>query len=143
MLTKAIRLAVQAHQGQLDKGGKPYIFHPLRIMLQLENEEDQIIAVLHDVVEDTDWTLIRLRSQGFSEEIISALDSLTRRGNEDYDDYISRLLLNPIACRIKLLDLRDNLDLARIKDETQDTWKRVEKYQKAQRRIQEARGDRQ
>lgn len=138
MLTEAIILAARAHEGQLDKGGHPYIFHPLRLMLQLESEKDRIIAILHDVIEDTDWTLDKLREEGFSEEIVSVIDSLSRREEENYEEYIGRLLLDPTACRIKLLDLRDNLDLTRIRVESADVRERVKKYQRAQKRIQEA-----
>ncbi len=138
MLTEAIILAAQAHEGQLDKGGHPYIFHPLRLMLQLESEKDQIIAILHDVIEDTDWTLDKLREKGFSEEIVSVIDCLSRREEEDYEEYIDRLMLDSTACRIKLLDLRDNLDLTRIRGDSADARERVKKYQRAQKRIQEA-----
>ena len=138
MLTEAIILAAQAHEGQLDKGGHPYIFHPLRLMLQLESEKDRIIAILHDVIEDTDWTLDKLREEGFSEEIVSVIDSLSRREEENYEEYIGRLMRDPTACRIKLLDLRDNRDLTRIRVESADVRERVKKYQRAQKRIQEA-----
>ena len=138
MLTEAIILAARAHEGQLDKGGHPYIFHPLRLMLQLESEKDQIIAILHDVIEDTDWTLDKLREKGFSEEIVSVIDCLSRREEEDYEEYIDRLMLDSTACRIKLLDLRDNLDLTRIRGDSADARERVKKYQRAQKRIQEA-----
>ncbi len=85
MLEKAIRIAAKAHEGQVDKGGKPYILHPLRLMLSRTSQEEMICAVLHDVIEDTDITIDYLKNEGFSEEILSALDALTRRHNETYD----------------------------------------------------------
>lgn len=135
MLAKAIELATRAHDGQLDKGGSPYIFHPMRLMLQLSKEEDWIAAILHDVVEDTDWTLEKLADEGFSREVVSIIDSLTRREGESYENYIGRLVHDPAACRIKLLDLKDNQDLTRIREHTQETRDRLEKYQRAERRI--------
>lgn len=137
MLTKAIILAARAHHGQLDKAGQPYLFHPLRIMLQLEDETDRIIAVLHDVIEDSDWTLDGLLGEGFSEDIVSVVDSLTRREGEDYEGYIERLLGDVRASRIKLLDLKDNLDLTRGWQDTDATRQRRAKYEKARQRIQE------
>ncbi len=137
MLTKAIILAARAHHGQLDKAGQPYLFHPLRIMLQLEDETDRIIAVLHDVIEDSDWTLDGLLGEGFSEDIVSVVDSLTRREGEDYEGYIERLLGDARASRIKLLDLKDNLNLTRGWQDTDATRQRRAKYEKARQRIQE------
>lgn len=135
MLEKAIALAANAHKGQVDKAGDPYILHPLRLMLSRKNEPERICAVLHDVIEDTDITLDNLRNQGFSEEVITALDALSRRENESYDDFISRILDNKLACYIKLADLKDNMDLSRIEVPTERDYQRTEKYRKAADRI--------
>lgn len=138
MLEKAILIAVNAHQGQIDKGGKPYILHPLRLMFSRKDEVEQIIAVLHDVIEDTDVTLDYLRKEGFSEEILSALDALTRRKGESYEEFISRIINNKAACHVKLADLNDNMNLSRIEHPTEKDYKRIEKYRKAVDRINNA-----
>lgn len=138
MLEKAIIIATNAHKGQLDKGGSPYILHPLRLMFAMHNETEKICAVLHDVIEDTEITLDYLRTEGFSEEVLYALDSLTRRSNETYDEFISRIINNNIASHVKLADLSDNMDLSRIKNPTQKDYERIEKYSKASDIILEA-----
>ena len=138
MLDKAIKIAAKAHIGQVDKGGNPYILHPLRVMMNFcgsENEAVKICAVLHDVAEDTDITLDDLRAEGFSEDILSALDCLTKRDGESYDKFISRLLTDEIACKVKKGDLADNMDLTRIKNPTEKDKARVKKYRKAADRI--------
>ena len=136
-LERAMVIAAEAHAGQVDKAGAPYILHPLRLMLQMEKTEDRIVAVLHDVVEDTDWTLERLRDEGFSEAVIEAIDSVTWRQYEDYEDFIQRAAQNPIGSRVKLADLRDNCDLSRIANPKAKDFKRVDKYRWAIRTIEE------
>ena len=113
-LEEAILLAVQAHHGQMDKGGFPYILHPLRIMSRMRTETEMIVAVLHDVIEDTEVTLDDLREKGFSDEVIAAVDSLSRRENESYKDFIKRIKLNPLAVQVKFGDLEDNMDIRRL-----------------------------
>ena len=134
-LEKAIFIATTAHQGQIDKAGAPYILHPLRVMFNCKTEDEQICAVLHDVIEDTTITLENLRVEGFKEEIIAALDALTKRGNETYDDFINRILQNKLACHVKLADLSDNMNLSRIANPTEQDYQRVEKYSIATDRI--------
>jgi len=128
MLEAAIQCAIKAHAGQIDKAGAPYILHPLRIMIKMENEVEMITAVLHDVVEDTPLTLADLRAEGFSEEIIAAVDHLTRREGEDYDVFIERVRHNPIAVRVKLADLEDNMDIRRFENVTARDIERIQKY---------------
>ncbi|QAT63037.1 MULTISPECIES: GTP pyrophosphokinase [Tissierellales] len=140
MLDKAILVASTAHQGQIDKAGEPYILHPLRVMFTRRTETERICAVLHDVIEDTNITLDYLKNEGFSEDILSALDALTRRENETYDEFIDRILRNKIACYVKLADLSDNMDLTRIANPTKKDYKRIEKYRKAADRILETLG---
>ena len=130
-LDRAIELAKQHHEGQTDKAGKPYIEHPLRVMNQVESEEEKIVAVLHDIVEDTDISLDDLRNEGFSEEVVSAVESLTKQDGENYDSYIERISFNPLAVKIKLADLEDNRDLTRLPEVTDKDLERVEKYDKA------------
>ncbi|MDR2647684.1 MAG: HD domain-containing protein [Oscillospiraceae bacterium] len=134
-LNKAIEIAAKAHAEQVDKGGNPYILHPLRVMLNCEDETARICAVLHDVIEDTDITPDDLRVEGFGEDVIAALDCLTKRNGENYDDFISRVLTNLTACRVKLADLADNMDLTRIPNPTAKDEERIKKYSEAANRI--------
>jgi len=130
-LDRAIELAKQHHEGQTDKAGNPYIEHPLRVMNQVESEEEKIVAVLHDIVEDTDISLDDLRNEGFSKEVVSAVECLTKQDGENYDSYIERISFNPLAVKIKLADLEDNRDLTRLPEVTDKDLERVEKYDKA------------
>lgn len=131
MLELAIKLAVDAHAGQLDKAGKPYILHPLSLMLKFREEELQIVSILHDVIEDSDMTLGYLSELGFSKSVVEALDALTKRAREDYMDFITRVSENLIATRVKIEDLTHNLDLTRLDIVRPDDLSRIEKYHKA------------
>lgn len=133
LLEKAIVIATQAHAGTVDKGGKPYIFHPLRVMMKLDDEIDRVIAVLHDTVEDTSVTFDYLREEGFPEEVISGLDAVTRREGELYTEFILRAKQHPIGRKVKLADLDDNMDLTRIPNPTKKDYNRLEKYKKAKK----------
>ncbi|MGA9993304.1 MAG: HD domain-containing protein [Thiobacillaceae bacterium] len=130
-LERAIAIAAKAHEGQVDKAGAPYVLHPLRMMLHLLNTEERITAVLHDVVEDCGVSLETLRAEGFSEQVIEAVDSVTRRHEESYEDFVLRAASNPIGRRVKLVDLQDNSDLSRISHPTARDSERIEKYQRA------------
>lgn len=130
-LEKAILLAVQSHQGQKDKSGATYILHPLRVMLRMSSDEERIVAVLHDVVEDTPTTLEDLRNEGFSEKILDALDCLTRREGEPYEDFIQRIKANSIARKVKLADLEDNMDVRRLPDLREKDLERLKKYERS------------
>ena len=135
MLDKAIQCAVKAHAGQKDKAGAPYILHPLRIMMKMENQDGMIAAMLHDVVEDSSVTLADLRAEGFSEEVIAAVDHLTRREGEAYEIFINRLRHNPLAVKVKLADLEDNMDIRRIENVTGRDIERIQKYQAAREKL--------
>ena len=131
-LCLAINIATEAHDNQADKGGSPYILHPLRVMMAVEGARERIAAVLHDVAEDCpEWPLERLRQQNFSGAVCDALDALTRRPGEDYWAFIDRCGADPIARVVKLADLKDNQDLSRIKRPTEQDCERVRKYVKA------------
>ena len=130
-LERAIAIALEAHRSMRDKGGQPYILHPLRLMIQMGSENEQIAAVLHDVVEDSPWTLDRLRAEGFTEVVIEAVDALTRRDEESYEEFVRRAGATPIARVVKLADLRDNLDLSRIPEPTPRDHERIDKYKRA------------
>lgn len=129
----AVSIAAQAHRGQKDKAGAPYLLHPLRLMLRMETEAAMMAAVLHDVVEDTEWTLERLREVGFSAEVLEAVDCLTRRGGESYEEFVERARANPIARQVKIADLEDNLNIRRISRLEARDLERLEKYHKAWR----------
>jgi len=135
MLDKAIHIAAKAHEGQRDKAGQPYILHPLRVMFSMRNETERICAVLHDVIEDSDISLEYLKEVGFSEEILVALEALTKCANESYDDFIDRVVKNKIASKVKLADLTDNMDLSRLPNPSEEDYERVKKYRKAADKI--------
>jgi (p)ppGpp synthase/HD superfamily hydrolase len=130
-LGRAIAIAAQAHQEQRDKAGAPYILHPLRIMAQMSTEAEMIVAVLHDLLEDTEWTIDQLRAEGFSADVLAALECVTRRDKETYDAFIERARSNTLARRVKLADLEDNMDLRRIAQITDRDIERVRKYHRA------------
>lgn len=111
-IEKALQIAAQAHEGQKDKSGEPYILHPLRAMMSVQGEEAQIVAVLHDVIEDTSVTVDDLRRAGISEKVVAALLCVTH-GKEPYAEYVVRCKGNEIARRVKLADLEDNSRLDR------------------------------
>jgi (p)ppGpp synthase/HD superfamily hydrolase len=130
-LARAIALAAEAHVDQREKSGAPYIMHPLRLMLRMNTETEMIVAVLHDVIEDTRWTFDLLRAEGFSEEILNALDCVTRRSSETYEEFVDRSRDNAIARKVKLADLEDNMDLRRLPDLTPKSLDRMKKYHDA------------
>lgn len=130
-LGKAIAIAAQAHQDQHDKAGAPYILHPLRMMLRMSSETEMMAAVLHDVVEDTDWTLEQLRQAGFAEEVVQAVECLTHRDHETYDEFVARVRTNVIARKVKLADLEDNMDMRRLSILTEKDTQRLHKYHQA------------
>jgi (p)ppGpp synthase/HD superfamily hydrolase len=137
-LTRAIVIAAEAHRGAVDKAGEVYLLHPLRVMMRMRTEKERITAVLHDLLEDTPWDLDGLRAEGFSEEILQALDHLTRREGEVYHLYVKRVARNPLARAVKRMDLEDNMDLTRIATPTEKDHSRVEKYRQALRILERA-----
>ena len=132
MLNKMLVLATNRHAGQFDKGGNPYILHPLKVMYYLKSndEELQCIALAHDLVEDTDTSYEELRELGFSERIIQGIAALTKQRGETYDQYKDRVKSNPDAVKVKMADLRHNTDIRRLKGVTEKDLARIEKYQK-------------
>lgn len=132
MLEKAIAIAVEAHRGQIDKAGKPYILHPMRVMLAGKSQDEMICGILHDVVEDTPISIEMLKNEGFSEEVLEALRLLTHDSALSYQDYIATITTNPLAIRVKLNDLHDNLNRDRLGILTKEDERRMEKYKKSQ-----------
>ena len=131
-LTKrAMKLCFEAHKEQVDKSGMPYVFHPFHLAEQMKDEATTVVALLHDVVEDTATTFEDLEKQGFSDEIINALKLITHEKNVPYMDYIGEIKKNKIATKVKLADLRHNSDLTRLSVVDEKALKRKEKYEKA------------
>ena len=135
-LKRATEIATEAHKGLFDKSGKDYIEHPLRVMEMGQTEYEKIVGVLHDVIEDTDWTFEKLSEEGFSQEIISALRCVTKLSeNENYDDFIERVKKNPLATAVKINDLTDNMDIRRLPYLSDKDVKRLKKYLKAYKKL--------
>jgi (p)ppGpp synthase/HD superfamily hydrolase len=127
LLSKAIQIAAKGHENQLDKGGESYILHPLRVMMRTDTIEEKIVAVLHDVIEDTDITYEYLRLAEFPEYILEALKSVTKNKDESYMDFVRRAKLNPIGKHVKYADLIDNMNIKRIPNPTEQDYKRRDK----------------
>src|SRR5918912_3397075 len=127
----AVSIAARAHRGQRDRAGAPYLLHPLRLMLRMNLEAAMMAAVLHDVVEDTDWTLERLRGDGFSEEVLEAVDCLTHREGESYQEFVERVRTNPIARQVKIADLEDNMNVRRMSRLAAKDLERLQKSHRA------------
>jgi GTP diphosphokinase / guanosine-3',5'-bis(diphosphate) 3'-diphosphatase len=125
---RAIAIAANAHAGQTDKGGQPYILHPLRVMLRVSTEFERMAAVLHDVVEDSDVSLEALSAEGFPDEVVSAVEALTKRPGETRIQAAHRAAANTVARVVKLADNAENLDISRIANPTQKDFARLEEY---------------
>ena len=132
MLGKMILIATTAHAGQFDKGGAPYILHPLKVMhyLKSEDEELQCIAIGHDVVEDTGVTFADLKEAGISERVIAGISALTKQKGETYSKYQEKVFGNVDAMKVKMADLRHNCDIRRLKVVSEKDIERIAKYQK-------------
>lgn len=137
LLVTAIEIATQSHTHQVDKAGQPYIDHPLRVMKAGQTLPEKIVGVLHDAVEDSDLTLAELAEAGFPEEILAAIDAITKREHEPYNTYLERVMANGIALRVKIADMTDNMDISRIAHPTEKDWMRLEKYQAILPRLQQ------
>jgi (p)ppGpp synthase/HD superfamily hydrolase len=136
-LTDAIALACEAHRGALDLGSKPYILHPLRVMLRMDNDDARMVAVLHDVIEDTDMTLADLRHRGCPMHVRDAVDALTHRPGEAYGAYIERVATCRLAREVKIADLEDNMDVTRLllRELNERDLERLAKYHRAWLRL--------
>lgn len=134
-LEQAINIAVEAHADQTDKAGATYIRHPLRVMHQMDTEQERIVAVLHDVVEDTDYSLEKIETE-FGAEIRDAVDALTKREGESYTAFIERAAENELACNVKLADIEDNMDLTRLPEVSDDILSKQQEYHEAWKHLQ-------
>ena len=128
---KAMKLCYEAHKDQVDKTGVPYVFHPFHVAEQMTSEASTIVALLHDVVEDTDYTLDDIAAAGFGKEIVDAVALMTHEDDVPYLDYVANLKDNPIAREVKLADLAHNSDQSRLGEIDEETRQRLEKYEKA------------
>ena len=135
-LEDAIAIAAKSHKGQTDKAGACYILHPLRLMMRMKTEAEMMTAILHDVVEDSnDWTIEKLRDAGFPEEVLEAVEGVTNREGESYEQFIERAGQNPIARQVKIADLEDNMNIHRIKEIKPKDLVRLEKYHKSWQKL--------
>ena len=132
----ASKIAYKAHEGQTDKAGVPYIFHPIHIAEQMDSEESCVVALLHDVIEDSDITL-EILNKYFNDDIITALRVLTKKENDDYVMYIKRVKTNKLATKVKIKDLEHNRDLTRLDEVTDKDRKRSLKYWQAIRYLED------
>lgn len=137
-IDKAIDVCFEAHAGQVDKGGTPYAWHPIHVACQMRTEPETIAALLHDIVEDTRYTLQDLREMGFDKAVLDAVEVLTRSKRTQYMEYIEAVSRNPIARAVKKADLLHNMDLTRLKRVEGKDINRWHKYKKAFKRLEEA-----
>ena len=138
ILDRAKAIATSAHEGQVDKAGKPYIDHPMRVMNMGKTVEEKIAGVLHDVVEDSDWTFEMLEKEGIPKDVMDALRCVTKLSeDEDYDHFIERVKTNPLAVKVKINDLKDNMDITRLGEVTEKDLPRLNKYIRAYRQLTE------
>ena len=130
-LDTAVIIAAQAHQKQKDRYGVNYILHPLRVMLRFESETEMIVAILHDVIEKTEWTLEKLREQGFNDTVLKAVNLLTRQDEQPYMEYIEKLKGNRIARRVKIADIEDNMNPRRMGTLSDENLEKLARLHKA------------
>lgn len=135
LLEKALVIATKAHEGQKDKAGSPYILHPIRVSNRCLTDEEKIVALLHDVIEDTNVSASDLLASGFPRNIVEAVLSVTRNEGESYEDFVIRSKQNPIGRQVKLHDLEDNMDITRFNQLTEKNLVRLNKYLKAYRSL--------
>lgn len=128
---KAMNIATRAHEGQKDKAGAPYLLHVLRVMMRVENMDEKIVALLHDVVEDSEITIEDLAKEGFSNKILIAVELLTKTENKPYEEYINEIKKNKLARVVKMADLEDNMNISRLKNLTERDILRLKKYEAA------------
>ena len=127
----ALKLCFEAHKDQIDKSGMPYVFHPFHLAEQMADENTTIVALLHDVIEDTEYTLDDLRKFGFAEDVLSAISLMTHADDVPYMEYVAQIKTNPIAKAVKLADLKHNSDMSRLDRITQIDEERAKKYKQA------------
>lgn len=135
IIEKSLEIALKAYAGQTDKAGKTYILHPLRLMAKMETEEEMSVALLHDVIEDSDYTAENLLENGIPANVVNAVQYLTKNAGENYDAFIKRVLQNKLAAKVKKADIEDNINILRLNSITDKDLKRIAKYHKAWHKI--------
>ena len=135
IIEKSLEIALKAYTGQTDKAGKTYILHPLRLMAKMETEEEMAVALLHDVIEDSDYKAEDLLDNGIPVNVVNAVQYLTKNKGENYDLFIDRVLENKLAAKVKKADIEDNINILRLNSVTQKDLERIAKYHKAWHRI--------
>jgi len=137
LIEKSLEIALKAYVGQKDKAGETYILHPLRIMSKVSSAEEKSVALLHDVIEDSDITAEDLLSFGIPAEVVSAVQALTKLEDESYEDFITRVKTNPLATKVKIADIEDNINVLRLESVGSKDLERVAKYHKAWKMLNE------
>jgi len=135
LLESAIRLAAKVHKGQLDRFGKPYVLHVMRVMMRGHDLEEQVLGALHDILERSTLTLADIQKKDYPPRVVKALDHITRREDEDYDGYIERVMQDGLAMRVKLHDLADKMDLLHVDELSMADLKRYNKQLAAYHRL--------
>lgn len=135
LVGKAARIAAQARESQTDKAGEAYVLYPMRMALCCRTNAERIVALLHDVVEDSPWTLAQLAGEGFPLEIVAGIDGMTRREGESYETFVDRAAQNPLSAYVKRLDLEDNMNVLRLGEVTEKDLTRLQKYHAAYRHL--------
>ena len=128
---KAFEIASKAHKGQKDRGGSPYILHPINVANRCKSDRAKVVALLHDVVEDSNVTLKDLDDAGFPKDMVIAVSFLTKKSDETYESYITSISNNELATEVKIADLQENMDITRLKKLTDKDFQRLQKYHEA------------
>ncbi len=135
MIKQAIELCYNYHKGQVDKAGKPYFLHPMTVALNCNNDDEKVVALLHDILEDTEITVEELIEKGIPERLCRSIVVITKKENDSYEKYVDRVAKDPIAIAVKIKDLEHNMDVSRLQDPTQKDYDRIEKYRKVHSKL--------
>ena len=135
LIEKSLKIALKAHTGQVDKANQPYILHPIRVMNEMNNEIEMSAAILHDVVEDSSLSFEQLQEKGISKEVVEILRHLTKSRKESYDEFIERVMKNKVAVKVKIEDIKDNMDINRLPNVSEVDLNRLQKYHRALKRL--------
>lgn len=141
LIELALSIAIEAYTGKIDKGGQPYILHPLRLMARMSNDDARVVAILHDVIEDSTITADDLLQRGIPEHLVITIQCLSRKIGESYEAFIERIALNPLARLVKMADIEDNLDVLRLVKLSPSDLERVKKYHAAWYYLREGRNE--
>ena len=131
IIDKSLKIALKAHKGKKDKAGKTYILHPIRLMTQMETEEEMAVALLHDAIEDSPITKEYLLNEGIPSKVVDAVQTLSKLEDENYDDFINRIIKNNLAAKVKKADIEDNINVLRLNALSAKDLERIAKYHKA------------